>query len=94
MARPVMTPEQRQSARGALNLDGRRRMSEGNRRTAQVDSMGHDMWREMVANGWAVEVETYPTMLTLFRLTRSGAEAVLAPGETLNPADFPPIGAH
>ena len=85
-----MSPEQRKIARHALGLDNpdAKGRSYRNRYCA---GRGHAAWGDlhaMVAAGW-VKFEGLPnSRLTLFSLTREGAELALDPGETLDPEDF------
>jgi len=53
---------------------------------------GHADWMRLVRRGLAGRRcgAAMRAKLDLFWLTRAGAEAVLLPGETLDPEDFPP----
>lgn len=88
-----MTPSQITLARHALGLPNKRRQSYRNHFVA---GLGHDDyadWMAMVAAGLAWRRDGSKSQLTggddLFRLTRAGAEAALAPRERLDPEDFP-----
>jgi hypothetical protein len=78
-----MTPAQLPLARCALGLPNQERLS--CRNAAFARGAEPDEWRAMVEAG-----EARPGKHAgWFHLTRAGAEAALAPGETLNPEDFP-----
>lgn len=86
-AAAVISPEERDLARHALGLRGRRRVSYRNHFVCDTDPT----WEGLVARGLATvrrSVEACGGMHT-YRLTRAGAEAALAPGERLDPEDFP-----
>lgn len=85
-----LTDHQRELARHALGLDGRRNQSYRNHYV--VDSgPDHAAWMEMVQAGTARRRAGNPITggMDLFRLTPEGARAALAPGERLCPEDFP-----
>ncbi|MES0071859.1 hypothetical protein [Mesorhizobium sp. M0058] len=90
-----MTPIQRDHARHALGLDGRRKQSYRNYFVTGERSADHPAWLAMVEAGWATR--RAGSILTggddFFRLTRSGADLALDPGETLNPDTFPAVPA-
>lgn len=49
-------------------------------------------WKDLVARGYAVKQDRIyrpDNFLVCYSLTRAGAEAVLEPGESLDPEDFP-----
>lgn len=86
-----MTPRQKELARHALGLDGRRKQSYRNRFWA---GPGHDdfgEWQQMVKDGLAYVSKPDPGYRPdhAFWLTHSGAEAALNKGERLCPEDFP-----
>ena len=86
-----MTPRQKELARHALGLDGRRKQSYRNRFWA---GPGHDdfkEWLQMVEDGLAYVSKPDPGHRPdyAFWLTRPGAEAALNKGERLCPEDFP-----
>lgn len=86
-----MTPRQKELARHALGLDGRRKQSYRNRFYA---GPGHDDfsdWQRMVEDGMARMRGPDPGYRPdcAFWLTREGAEAALNKGERLCPEDFP-----
>lgn len=84
---PTLTAEERDLARHALGLGGRRRVSYRNHFVCDTDPT----WESLVARGLATvrrSAEACGGMHT-YRLTRAGAEAALAPGERLDPEDFP-----
>jgi hypothetical protein len=87
----ALSPDQRDLARHALGLPNGRGQSYRNHFVTGPGSPDYDRWREMVAMGAATR--RAGTELTggddLFRLTRAGATAALAPGETLDPKEFP-----
>ncbi len=89
----ALTDEQRSEARFALGLGFAPKVSQRNEARPQIGARSHDIWRAMAAAGLAVEVGS-TAYQTTFRLTRAGADAALEPGESLDPAHFPPIGAH
>jgi hypothetical protein len=82
-----MSPEQRELARHALGLPNDRRRSYRNRYHAPPGSDSWHAWAKLCDAGWAVFERGNRN--DFFSLTRSGAEAVLRPGETLDLEDFP-----
>lgn len=89
-----MSPEQRDLARHALGLDGRRKLSYRNRFVTGPGSTDYENWLQMVSNGFAWR--RAGSALTggddLFGLTSIGAQAALNTGERLCPEDFPAAG--
>lgn len=89
-----MTPRQKELARHALGLDGRRKQSYRNRFWAGPGHEDFEEWQELVAAGLAFvrapDAGHRPDHA--FWLTRSGAEQALLAGETLCPEDFPASG--
>jgi hypothetical protein len=89
-----MTPRQRELARHALGLDGRRSQSYRNRFVAGPDHDDFEDWELMVARRLAGR-RSGDQMLggsDLFWLTYRGALQALNDGETLDPEDFPTGG--
>lgn len=86
-----MTPEQRQLARHALGLDGKRKVSYRNRFFAEPGSKVHFEWTLLAASGMAGFRQYRLSSLTYFWLTEAGARAALLPGEKLDKEDFPPV---
>lgn len=85
---PVLSDAERRHARHALGLGlgGRRRVSDRNHFVCDT----HPTWEGLVARGLAtVRRSSEPNGVHTYRLTRAGAEAALAPGERLDPEDFP-----
>lgn len=86
-----MTPTQRRLARHALGLPNEANCSYRNRYTAPNSDISESnmAWLEMVGLGLA---ERGPKALTqyfcFYRLTRTGAELALDPGERLDEEDF------
>lgn len=78
-------------ARHALGLPNTRRQSYRNSYYAVPGSPTHAEWLAMIAAGDAAFAPFIEgrTASTGFCLTRQGAEAALAPGESLDPEDFP-----
>jgi hypothetical protein len=88
-AMETLTPRERELARHALGLDGRRKRSYRNRYFIDATTPTGLAWLAMVARGLA-EIEPRPKSLCdLFYLTRAGARAALETGETLDREDFP-----
>jgi hypothetical protein len=90
-----MTPKQTEMAWHALGLDGRRKVSYRNRYVTGPGSGNHEPWLAMVSAGLAGmrDGKTLPYGGDdMFWLTRAGADAVLRPGEALDPEDFPEEG--
>lgn len=88
-----LTPEEKILARQALGLGIAWNRSTRNKAFA----VGSDQWRlwsEMEKAGLAEFVPGHVTLASHFRLTRAGADLALNPGDILDPAHFPPIGAH
>ena len=76
-----MSATERIRARHALGLSGRYRTARRN----HVVCLTHDDWERMVRDGLAIARRpTEPAGLTTYRLTRTGAEAALEPGETVS----------
>ncbi|TGQ19150.1 MAG: hypothetical protein E5V67_22815 [Mesorhizobium sp.] len=88
-----MTPVQRDLARHALGLDGRRKESYRNYFVTGEGSTDHPHWLAMVEAGYATRRSG--SILTggddFFRLTRAGADLALDPGESLNTVEFSPV---
>lgn len=85
----TLTPRQRELARHALGLDGRRKCSYRNSFVAGEDHEDYADWIAMSAGGLAIRrVEDWFGGDDLFHLTRSGAELALDPGERLDEEDF------
>ena len=90
-----MTEHQRELARHALGFGGVLStpvsVSFRNFYVAPLGNPNHDEWLAMVAAGEATcrPNPLDPANTELFFLTRVGALAVLAPGESLDPEDFP-----
>lgn len=80
-----LSPVQRELARRALDLCGRNGRSYHNCFIAGPDHDDYVHWLAMVADGNAVRYHGF------FRLTPTGAEAALYPGEWLNHDDFPTV---
>lgn len=100
-ARGRMTPRQIALARHALGLHASCLVSRRNAAISHPERDDFVEWERMVADGTAVKgraVEgTEWGMLDgsrIFHLTRSGAEAVLLPGERLDPEDWSAIGGE
>ncbi len=89
-----MTPTQRALAREALGLPNRHNLSTGNYATVHADAPSCAEWLAMAEAQLAQEQKITGLSWRVFELTRAGAEAALEPYERLDPADFPPIGAH
>lgn len=89
-----LSPRQKELARHALGLDGRRTQSYRNRIVA---GPGHDdfaEWELMASRGLAgrrAGVQMFGGD-DLFWVTHRGALLALNPGETLDPEDFPKGG--
>lgn len=84
-----MTPNQRQLARHALGLSRVHKRSYRNRFHSAVGTPDHAEWRAIVDQGFAIRYPWNTRYGDLFTLTRTGAEAALDPGESLDPEDFP-----
>jgi len=82
--------EQRELARHALGLPNDRRRSYRNRYYVAPGAPAWWSWRALVDAGLAL-FEAGPACRgsDLFMLTRTGAEAALAPSESLDLEDFP-----
>ena len=75
--------------RHALGLPNDRRRSYRNHYMAGVGGPTHSEWMSMIETG-AAEMGCYGfAARNLFHLSRAGAEAALAHGETLDLEDFP-----
>jgi len=81
-----MTPEQRELARHALGLPNDRRRSYRNRYHAPPGSESWWAWSALVDQGRALFERGNRN--DFFMLTRTAAESVLGPGETLDLEDF------
>lgn len=82
----VLSDAERVRARHALGLTGRRRVACRN----HVVCLAHDDWERLVRDGLAtVRRPIERDGLHTYHLTRAGAEAALAPGETLPEDLFP-----
>lgn len=82
----ALDDHERHLARHALGLTGRRRTSDRNHFVAAT----HPEWERLVEAGLAtVRRSAEPGGMHTYRLTRAGAEAALAPGERLDPEEFP-----
>lgn len=90
-----MNAKQIELARHAIGLDGQHKVSYRNHFVTGPGpgNDDHPQWLAMVEAGDAVKRRGSP--LTggddLFRLTPKGARAVLRPGESLSPEDFPEV---
>ena len=86
-----MTPEQRNLARHALGLDGRRKRSYRNHFVTGPGASDHAAWMAMRDAGlaWRRSGNQLTGGDDLFGLTLQGARAALEPGETLCSEDFP-----
>ncbi|WP_210270029.1 hypothetical protein [Aureimonas mangrovi] len=95
VAATALSPAQREIARHALGLDGRRRQSYRNHYVAGEGGDDFVTLREMVEAGFARQHRASPLSGgdPIFTLTRAGAERALDPGENLKPEHFPIIGA-
>lgn len=80
-----MTAAQVELARHALGLTMGRKRSYRNHFCARAGHSDYADWRAMSEAGWARHGAPF------FWLTRAGAHAVLRPGESLDPEDFPPF---
>jgi len=88
-----LTPAQVKLARHALGLGDGRKASYRNRFAASPGTPDHAEWMRMYRKGAANyrSARAVGGSLDLFWLTTDCAEAVLLPGETLDPEDFPAI---
>lgn len=86
-----MNDRQKELARHALGLDGKRKCSYRNGFTATKGTDSCNQWIAMVASGDAEGIENKGTTgdAVRFWLTPKGAATVLIPGESLDPEDFP-----
>jgi len=86
-----MTPRQIELARHALGLRPGCLVSRRNADTLPRDNPDWPHWRSMVEAGLARQVDdpAIPFGMTMFRLTRAGAERALLPGDVLDPEDWP-----
>jgi hypothetical protein len=82
-----MTPQQRELARHALGLPNDNYVSYRNHFVIEAGDT-YEMWRGLVANGYACAARGKQCY---FYLTRKGAEAALDFGESLSLEDFPII---
>lgn len=87
-----MTPDQIELARHALGLTGGRSRSYRNRYLSALGGETEAAWSALVSTGHAERGAGTSTGVW-FYLTRAGAEAVLRPGESLDPEDFPAVAA-
>ncbi|HEY8214617.1 MAG TPA: hypothetical protein VIG36_10875 [Methylocystis sp.] len=85
----TLTPRERELARHALGLDGRRKRSYRNRYFACATGVKGIVWLGMVERGLAEKHGYDRVGLIEFSITRSGALAALEPGESLDSEDFP-----
>ena len=88
----TLNDHERELARHALGLTNGRKQSYRNVYVVgyEDDSGNHATWRGLVERGLALRGENLVDGgMDCFWLTRAGAEAALAPGETLDPEDFP-----
>lgn len=86
-----MTPQQRDLARHALGLDGRRKQTYRNHFVTGPGCTVHENWMALVDAGlaWRRSGSALTGGDDLFGLTLKGAQAALGPGETLCAEDFP-----
>lgn len=87
-----MNEKQIALARHALGLSERRNVSYRNHFVTGLGSADYDEWEAMVKAGDANWRAGTPLSGgdPVFFLTRAGAEKALRPGDTLDPADWPP----
>ncbi len=87
----TLTPRERELARHALGLDGRRKRSYRNYFAANNSGDDYAAWLGMeqrsLARSYVPPAASAP--LVWFYLTRAGALAALEPGEMLDSEDFP-----
>jgi hypothetical protein len=85
-----MTPVQRDLARHALGLDGRRKVSYRNHFVTGEGSVDHPHWLAMVEAGhaWRRKGNELTGGDDLFGLTRSGAALALNDGEIIDVGDL------
>jgi hypothetical protein len=88
----MMTTEQMAMARHALGLPNESGQSYRNRYFTSCGSVTEREWDELVKSGLAVR-EKGGGKLAHFYLTDAGARMVIAPGETLDPEDFPSLSS-
>lgn len=86
----TLTPRERELARHALGLDGRRKRSYRNYYVIDAGD-DHEAWLGLTERGLAKRHKGNPLTggSDWFWLTRTGALAALEPGETLDDEDFP-----
>ena len=86
---PRLTPTQIELARHALGLPNRNHTSYRNRFVACIGHDNHSDWLAMTDAGLAKRFSmALYGVDDLFMLTRTGAEAALRPGESLDSEDF------
>jgi hypothetical protein len=86
---PRLTATQIELARHALGLPNRNQTSYRNRFVAGVEHDNHSDWVAMTDAGLAKRFSmALYGVDDLFMLTRTGAEAALRPGESLDSEDF------
>lgn len=88
-----MTPSQREMARHALGLDGKRRRSYRNRYTAGLGTTQEDEWNDLCRRGLA-ERGADGIAVVGFCLTLDGAREALGEGEIIDREDFPDAVGH
>ena len=84
----ALTDKQIKLARHALGFDQGVKQSYRNRFTVSKGSETWADWQNLVDQGMA-EKHQWDGTMSLFTLTRAGADSVLEDGETLCPEDFP-----
>lgn len=85
----TLTPRERELARHALGLDGRRKRSYRNRFVCGQEADNYATWRGMERRGLAESWLPKGQTMVWFRVTRAGALAALEDDETLDEEDFP-----
>lgn len=86
---PTLTPREKELARHALGLDGRRKRSCRNGVRVVASTAHGKAWTGLVERGLAKSYRAKGARITDFYLTRAGAEAALNPDESLDEEDFP-----
>ena len=84
-----MNPRQIEMARHALGLTDGRARSYRNFYRVNFDTADFRLWADLVKHDLAFSDGAVENRLCSFALTRKGAGAVLQPGESLDPEDFP-----
>ncbi|RVT99070.1 hypothetical protein EOD42_02895 [Rhodovarius crocodyli] len=85
-----LTHHQRAEARAALGLPAPGNTTTRNRMAVAPDAPGKlNTWHGLVACGAAELPDAEGAQAEVFRLTQAGALAVLQPGESLCPQEFP-----